>query len=332
MLVTGRKSKSDGSGEPVLGLFHRIPEECATSLVAMSKQLSSVSRKDFEKALNERRHNRVRKLKALEAKEEEKSRKAGLDAFFLHKQYFSPACWKTVDEARAFYNQLTTKKERLESVKEQILIRYIGLGWEEAHHPWSFRGRAFTPDELFEHLIEVVIPLQDSKEIPLDPPVDLPKIGDDVVLGTLSAGRKRLDDAFLAKKRELRKNIKEDVRRLEDEGEMDVVEYMQQKVWPLERILAVDFRLQICWKYYDGEDGITETLKWCTGTIVSVINDKSEKHNRIEVEVLWDNEFVEPGMLNPTREMLKKRDFNPSVHYHGAWREDLDNLREVEYI
>jgi hypothetical protein len=32
-------------------------------------------------------------------------------------------------------------------------------------------------------------------------------------------------------------------------------------------------------------------------------------------------------MVNPTREKLKKKDYNPTKHRHGAWRADLAELR-----
>jgi hypothetical protein len=144
-------------------------------------------------------------------------------------------------------------------------MRYIGLGWEEAYHPWSYKGRAFTADELFEHLINFVIPLADSNQPPLDPPVKLPKVGDQVNFGTKSAAQKRLDDLQATKKEELRKSIKDRVKELEEEGEMDAIEYMQQKVWPIERILQTRFRIQICWKYYDEDDSYhrdVEVVYW----------------------------------------------------------------------
>jgi hypothetical protein len=46
---------------------------------------------------------------------------------------------------------------------------YLGLGWEEAHHPWSFKSHAFTAEDLFDHLISVVTPLEGLTHIP---PVD----------------------------------------------------------------------------------------------------------------------------------------------------------------
>ncbi len=63
---------------------------------------------------------------------------------------------------------------------------------------------------------------------------------------------------------------------LEEKGQMDAVEYMQQKVWPVDKILQAGFRIQICWKYYDEDYGITEILKWCTGTVQSIVCDEGK--------------------------------------------------------
>jgi hypothetical protein len=47
---------------------------------------------------------------------------------FLHQQFFSSHCWKKVQQALDEFGNLTSKKDQLEYVKEQILIRYLGLG------------------------------------------------------------------------------------------------------------------------------------------------------------------------------------------------------------
>ena len=57
------------------------------------------------------------------------------------------------------------------------------------------------------------------------------------------------------------------------------------------------------------------------------MNDRSEKYNFIEVLIRWNEDVIEPGMVNPTREKLKKKDYNPTKHRHGAWRADLAELR-----
>ena len=49
---------------------------------------------------------------------------------------------------------------KLEAVKEQILIRYLGLGIKEAHHPWSKGQHTHTADELLAHFMNKVISLE----------------------------------------------------------------------------------------------------------------------------------------------------------------------------
>ena len=37
-------------------------------------------------------------------------------------------------------------------------MRYLGLGIEEAHHPWSEKTRSFTSREVLDHLVDKVFP------------------------------------------------------------------------------------------------------------------------------------------------------------------------------
>ena len=48
---------------------------------------------------------------------------------------------------------------RLDVVKDQLYIFYIGFGIEEAHHAYSKDGHTYTENELFEHLVYTAIPL-----------------------------------------------------------------------------------------------------------------------------------------------------------------------------
>ena len=49
--------------------------------------------------------------------------------------------------AAEFYSDLGIKTARLSAVKENILIRYLGLGWDLAHNAWSEEGKAFSSKE-----------------------------------------------------------------------------------------------------------------------------------------------------------------------------------------
>jgi hypothetical protein len=332
-LVTGRRSKNVEEDSDDDGTFHTdLNEYLQDSLLSIAKKKAACARKTFQIQIEQQRVDRsMAKRNAMEASKE-KTVTTLVNAMYLHEQYFSPACWKTVNVARKNFAQLKTKKDKLSNVKDQILMRYIGLGWEEAHHPWSHKGIAFTPEELFEHLITVVIPLQKTKTAPSDPPTGMPKIIDsDIVLGTKSAARRALDEKVENEENEIRKKA----RRLRDVQEQmglaDREEFVQETVWPVNKIKP-GFAVQICWKYFDESDGVTEELRWCCGVVQSIVRDKSNDKSFFEVMVLWNDEFVEPGMVNPTCELLKKNDYNPKRHYHGAWRADMSELRTVELI
>jgi len=154
------------------------------------------------------------------------------------------------------YHKLKAKKDRLHRSKEQILMRYLGLGWVEAHHPWSSKGRTFTADELFDHLIRVVILLEyePDREIPIEPPVDLPLVPNAIVIGTRSDARTRLDEKNRTKEYAIRQRAREEIKKQEELGIADQEEYMQPVSWHVSDIKS-GFRVQICWKYYDDEDG-----------------------------------------------------------------------------
>jgi hypothetical protein len=101
---------------------------------------------------------------------------------------------------------LTSKKDKIEYMREQISIRYLGLRWEEAHHLWSKNKHQYTALELFKHLCKAVLPLQDLKEVPNQAPVKLPTQLDSFTLGTILADLIKLDDGALAREQRIRLN------------------------------------------------------------------------------------------------------------------------------
>ena len=63
---------------------------------------------------------------------------------YSHEKYHSPRCWLTLEVAAELYSDLGSKTARLAAVKEQILIRYLVMGWELAHRAWSEGVRTFS--------------------------------------------------------------------------------------------------------------------------------------------------------------------------------------------
>ena len=89
--------------------------------------------------------------------------------------------------------QLKTVKPK--AVKNQSLIRYLGLGWIEAYHAWSCNGVDYTPLHLFKFLVDVVMPLKYEKEVPDEPSVELPAPPDMPTLGKISSDANRLSES-----------------------------------------------------------------------------------------------------------------------------------------
>ena len=154
---------------------------------------------------------------------------------YLWQKYDSPRCCKSSMEAFDIFNELQSKSAKLQFVKEQILIRYLGLGWTKAYHPWSKNKHIFSPSELMEHFVKVVLPLDNTEVVPTAPPMNLPGLPSLPTLGTVAhdvnALAEKNDDAGL----QLRINAMVERERLEDNGIGDELMEMQEMLWPIER-------------------------------------------------------------------------------------------------
>ena len=65
------------------------------------------------------------------------------------------------------------------------MIRYLGLGLEEAYHPWSENGYTFTAQELLDHFINVVLPLEKTSDLPTEAPTTAPPLPTLQAVGTI---------------------------------------------------------------------------------------------------------------------------------------------------
>ena len=124
----------------------------------------------------------------------------------FNEKYHPPRCWLTLEVAAKFYSALGSETARLAAVKEQILIRYLGLGWELAHHAWSEGGRTLYSEEFYKNLVEVVITIAYDLAVPPEPPVTIPALLEMKTLGTVSDLAKELDTHTEYKLTEFKKN------------------------------------------------------------------------------------------------------------------------------
>ena len=64
-------------------------------------------------------------------------------------------------------------------------MSYLGLGIEEAHHPWSENTRLFTSRELLDHLVDKVFK-NDFFFLPTEVPITAPTLATLQKVGTIS--------------------------------------------------------------------------------------------------------------------------------------------------
>jgi len=172
--------------ERTYGCFHSLPIELQQSIIETARRGAANVRKCFDDALHKQKESRQQKEEIARRKKIATCREEYIVAIELWEQYHSPRCWKTVEYAQSVYGQLKSETARLNAVKEQILIRYLGLGWERAHHPWSKSGVTFSSKQLLKHLIETVIPMANELPIPVEPPIKFPSPPESQLLGTES--------------------------------------------------------------------------------------------------------------------------------------------------
>ena len=163
--------------------------------------------------LNEAKLN---KLKAAQLKATEKTEEALILAMDYLERGKSDRRWKSVEQAKSIYLQLTSESAKLKAVKEQILIRKIGFGWSDCGHKWSENGYHFTSKDLLDHLIKTVIPLEFKRVIPSEPPINISSgLANDYKLGTETALEYK-DERFNVKSTdEIRRDTEEEHNRRE---------------------------------------------------------------------------------------------------------------------
>ena len=217
-----------------------------------------------------------------------------IQATYLFQQFHSPWCWQTASHALIELDKLKTKNDCLRFVKEQILISNLGLGLAEAHYTWSKNKHVFTPSELWEHLVMVVIPLGLPKSIPTCPTVELQKHLDEWTLGTKLAGSIDFDQSLLEKEHAVKINAMKERARLESNGLGDQFNKIQETIWSAWKILAGGFKIDLCFCYQEDEGN--EIIQSCQRIVVWIHSDKPKEKNDINVLIEWkDKDVIDVG-------------------------------------
>jgi hypothetical protein len=193
-----------------------------------------------------------------------------IGALYTHQKYNSPRCAMT--QAFKEFDSLKPASAQYKWVKDQILIRYVGLGWEEAHHPWSKNGYVYTPAKLLKHLTMVVITAAANKNVPDNPPVKFSTCPTMPTLGTRAADVAAMDKEYKDQIVQLRINAYLEQEQMEERSIGDQMSEMQQNNWKVfenHKIKTEPFKIEMLFerKEPDGE----VVYNWRQGVVVELI-------------------------------------------------------------
>ena len=83
------------------------------------------------------------------------------------------------------FEKIIAYSNKKKFVKEKILILHLGLGFEEAHHPWSRDRYEYSAVELLYHFVKVCLHNNKDKNIPKEATMEHPRLPDFPTLGML---------------------------------------------------------------------------------------------------------------------------------------------------
>ena len=141
------------------------------SLVAYCKKKSRELYRVKSEEVKRQIAKRIGKKNDFRERQQQKSLDSFKDASCLDQKFFSPQLCNTPKKAMYEFEKIIAKSNKKKCVKEQILIVHLGLGFEEAHHPWSRDTYEYSSVELIEHFVKTFLPLTKKNNHPKEAPM-----------------------------------------------------------------------------------------------------------------------------------------------------------------
>ena len=154
-----------------------------------------------------------------------------IDAIYYYRMYDSSACWKSASEVNQGLRQLVTKKDKYESIEENINIRVKGFGWTQFHQAWSKDGKQYSIEFLAGKLKDII--KQEKKmSIPDKPPINIPQRKKLPMLGKQTVAVKNLDKKYIKDQEGFVKNADTIRKERENMGVGSIYSEMQPRSKP----------------------------------------------------------------------------------------------------
>lgn len=302
------------------GMFHLMPEGIQLSFAKAAVMHAPETKKTNNIGLQRLHKAKRRKEELLKQAGLEKAREEYIRCLNYHFMWKSDRCWKTAEEVDDGLNNIRLLKDQRDALKDNIQIRYLGMGWNDCHTTFTKDGRNKPIEMLRDRLIEI-IDMTSDRMIP-----------DQLVPNSCSGKRKRKElpslghitaqvqylyqkaaDGISGFDLDCRKIWKE---RNENDKDGGICKRMQQ---PGEVTLDeshIGKRICLLSRFGDeSSDDVDATTYWCKGTIDDVCDDGTSAW------VTWDAIPEEDYPESTTCESFPPRMFNGEKV--GSWMFDL---------
>jgi hypothetical protein len=309
--------RRDANSNRSLGFFHQFEKKVQEAIVSVAMQDAPKTRIRNNEALELQAKARKEKEDVLREKGLEKASEEYIDAVYYHRMYNSYACWKNDPKVvTKELAKLSSDRAKYRAIKENIMIRVKGFGWDWCKHPWSKDNRKYSVFELARHL-QFIIKKEKSMDIPTEPPFNVPQRLELGVLGTQTSIVADLDKKFAANENEYKSNAERIRCVRESHGQGDMYSQLQPFSQP-ELNELVERRIDVLYSV-EMDDG-SVTLRWCQGEVLRVVEGVKDP----TVEVEWD---PMPDVSGYEHSQISIQRLLPSLwnkDKEGGWRMDVE--------
>ena len=282
-LITRKDRVEKKNSNSAIGSFHMLPFELQQSMFTVSIKYVPKPRVDMEKVLfgqqgkKQRWEDFAREKKIIASKDDY------IIALYYHENFASAACWKTVNQVDQEIERLHSVSSKLNAMKEQIRIRFLGFLWCCLYTTWSYKGTVKSPESLAGHL-KNIIKEETSRPIPNKPLTNLTSQKHVPTFCTFYKHVIAMDCSRSKKYHGFKYYVSEILYDRESDGFGDRYMEIQTVSIPAVDHSLVSKNIEILFELIDPYG--TCCLEWCKGNVISV--RKAEGKNQNNVTVLWN--------------------------------------------
>lgn len=315
------------------GLYHGLPKELQITLMMTCMEDSPATRKKNNENLERARDWRAQKEELAKVKGLEDAEDEFIESLIYHKMWDSDACWKEIADVTSNLRRIKTKCGKYAALKDNIRIRWKGLGWAECETRWTVDGHELTIPELANRLKEIIRMEKKFKwAVPEKPTVLVPQRKNIVFMGTATRQVRELDEKAKGGEDTIDKRARVNWKEREDQGFGSVHSNMQQQTAPDLKSLKGKRISYYCSVDLD-EKGTEKKCMWMNGKIMRVSDGTWKLTARSKIrchpvgqaaEVLFDAVpaigYVACKEIVPLKTILWNKD------KEGAWCKDLGKI------